>query len=50
MDGFEIIMVNFNLEIVFIDYDISDCFYFEFLIKEDVLNIIEVENLVGIIV
>lgn len=49
-DGYEIIMVNCNLEIVLIDYDILDCFYFEFVILEDVLVIVCVEKLKGVIV
>lgn len=49
-DGYEIIMVNCNLEIVLIDYDIFDCLYFELLILEDVLEIVELEQLKGVIV
>ncbi|MGK7916272.1 MAG: carbamoyl-phosphate synthase large subunit [Prochloraceae cyanobacterium] len=49
-DGFETIMVNSNPETVSTDYDTSDRLYFEPLTKEDVLNIIEVENPEGIIV
>jgi carbamoyl-phosphate synthase large subunit len=48
--GFETIMVNSNPETVSTDYDTSDRLYFEPLTKEDVLNIIEAENPVGIIV
>ncbi len=48
--GFETIMVNSNPETVSTDYDTSDRLYFEPLTKEDVLNIIEVENPVGVIV
>lgn len=44
------IMMNFNLEIVLIDYDISDRLYFEFLIVEDVQNVIDLEWFDGIIV
>ncbi|MBW4617136.1 MAG: carbamoyl-phosphate synthase large subunit [Desmonostoc vinosum HA7617-LM4] len=47
---FETIMVNSNPETVSTDYDTSDRLYFEPLTKEDVLNIIETENPVGIIV
>jgi carbamoyl-phosphate synthase large subunit len=43
-------MVNSNPETVSTDYDTSDRFYFEPLTKEDVLNIIEAENPVGIII
>ncbi|MEA5535100.1 carbamoyl-phosphate synthase large subunit [Crocosphaera sp. XPORK-15E] len=48
--GFETIMVNSNPETVSTDYDTSDRLYFEPLTKEDVLNIIETENPVGVIV
>lgn len=48
--GFETIMVNSNPETVSTDYDTSDSLYFEPLTKEDVLNIIETENPVGIII
>jgi carbamoyl-phosphate synthase large subunit len=48
--GFETIMVNSNPETVSTDYDTSDRLYFEPLTKEDVINIIEAENPVGIIV
>jgi carbamoyl-phosphate synthase large subunit len=49
-DGFETIMVNSNPETVSTDYDTSDRLYFEPLTKEDVLNIIEAENPIGIII
>ncbi len=49
-DGFETIMVNSNPETVSTDYDTSDRLYFEPLTKEDVLNILEVENPAGIII
>ncbi|CCH66487.1 Carbamoyl-phosphate synthase large chain [Richelia intracellularis HH01] len=48
--GYETIMVNSNPETVSTDYDTSDRLYFEPLTKEDVLNIIEVENPIGVIV
>lgn len=48
--GFETIMVNSNPETVSTDYDTSDRLYFEPLTKEDVINIIEAEQPVGIIV
>ena len=48
--GFETIMVNSNPETVSTDYDTSDRLYFEPLTHEDVLNIIEVEQPVGIII
>lgn len=49
-DGFETIMVNSNPETVSTDYDTSDRLYFEPLTKEDVLNIVEVEQPEGIII
>ncbi|MEO0868258.1 MAG: carbamoyl-phosphate synthase large subunit, partial [Cyanobacteria bacterium J06642_11] len=49
-EDFETIMVNSNPETVSTDYDTSDRLYFEPLTKEDVLNIIEAENPVGVIV
>lgn len=48
--GYETIMVNSNPETVSTDYDTSDRLYFEPLTKEDLLNIIEVENPIGVIV
>ncbi|MDG2992185.1 carbamoyl-phosphate synthase large subunit [Candidatus Synechococcus calcipolaris G9] len=49
-DGYETVMVNSNPETVSTDYDTSDRLYFEPLTKEDVLNIIEVEQPEGIII
>lgn len=48
--GYETIMVNCNPETVSTDYDTSDRLYFEPLTFEDVSNIIEAENPMGIIV
>ena len=48
--GFETIMVNCNPETVSTDYDTSDRLYFEPLTHEDVMNIIDAENPVGVIV
>ncbi len=48
--GYETIMVNSNPETVSTDYDTSDRLYFEPLTREDVLNIIETEQPVGVIV
>jgi carbamoyl-phosphate synthase large subunit len=48
--GYQTIMINSNPETVSTDYDTSDRLYFEPLTKEDVLNIIEVENPEGIII
>lgn len=49
-EGFESIMVNCNPETVSTDYDTSDKLYFEPLTSEDVLNIIDIEQPLGIIV
>jgi len=48
--GFETVMVNCNPETVSTDYDTSDRLYFEPLTPEDVTNIIDAEEPVGIIV
>ncbi|MDJ0622606.1 MAG: carbamoyl-phosphate synthase large subunit [Desulfocapsaceae bacterium] len=48
--GVESIMVNSNPETVSTDYDTSDKLYFEPLTREDVLNIIEMEQPDGVIV
>ena len=48
--GYETIMVNCNPETVSTDYDTSDRLYFEPLCLEDVLNIVEREQPVGVIV
>jgi carbamoyl-phosphate synthase large subunit len=48
--GYETIMVNSNPETVSTDYDTSDRLYFEPLTKEDVLNIIDIEQPQGIII
>ncbi len=49
-EGIESIMVNSNPETVSTDYDISDKLYFEPLVHEDVLHIIETEKPMGVIV
>ena len=49
-DGFETIMVNCNPETVSTDYDTSDRLYFEPLTLEDVLEIVNKENPMGVIV
>ena len=49
-DGFETIMVNCNPETVSTDYDTSDRLYFEPLTLEDVLEIVDKEQPVGVIV
>jgi carbamoyl-phosphate synthase large subunit len=49
-DGFETIMVNCNPETVSTDYDTSDRLYFEPLTLEDVLEIVDKEQPIGVIV
>src|SRR5688572_18348028 len=49
-DGFETLMVNCNPETVSTDYDTSDRLYFEPLTLEDVLEIVDKENPLGVIV
>lgn len=49
-EGIDSIMVNCNPETVSTDYDTSNKLYFEPLTVEDVLNIIDCENPMGIIV
>jgi carbamoyl-phosphate synthase large subunit len=48
--GYETIMLNCNPETVSTDYDTSDRLYFEPLTYEDVLNVIEAEQPVGVVV
>src|SRR5207244_9294778 len=48
--GFETVMVNCNPETVSTDYDTSDRLYFEPLTYEDVQNVIDAEQPVGVIV
>ena len=48
--GYEAIMVNSNPETVSTDYDTSDKLYFEPLTFEDVMNIYEAEEPIGVIV
>ena len=49
-EGIETIMVNCNPETVSTDYDISDRLYFEPLTEEDVLNIVDREQPMGVVV
>ena len=49
-DGYETIMVNCNPETVSTDYDTSDRLYFEPLTLEDVLEIVDKEQPIGVIV
>ncbi len=48
--GYETVMINCNPETVSTDYDTSDRLYFEPLTFEDVSNIIEIEDPIGVIV
>ncbi|MDO4404067.1 MAG: carbamoyl-phosphate synthase large subunit, partial [Atopobiaceae bacterium] len=48
--GFETVMVNCNPETVSTDYDTSDRLYFGPLTFEDVMDVVEVEQPVGVIV
>ncbi len=48
--GFETVMINCNPETVSTDYDTSDRLYFEPLTYEDVMNVIDAENPIGVIV
>ena len=49
-DGFEVVMVNSNPETVSTDYDTSDRLFFEPLTVEDVLNVCERIEPLGVIV
>jgi carbamoyl-phosphate synthase large subunit len=48
--GYETIMINSNPETVFTDFDVSDKLYFEPLTLEDVLEIVQREQPMGVIV
>ena len=48
--GYETVMINCNPETVSTDYDTSDRLYFEPLTAEDVQNVIDAEQPVGVIV
>lgn len=48
--GYEAIIINSNPETVSTDFSISDKLYFEPLTLEDVLNVIDLENPMGVIV
>lgn len=48
--GYETIVINNNPETVSTDFDIADRLYFEPLTKEDVRNIVELEQIEGAIV
>ena len=47
--GYETMMLNYNPETVSTDYDTSDRLYFEPLTEEDVLNIVEREQPMGVV-
>jgi carbamoyl-phosphate synthase large subunit len=49
-EGVETIMVNCNPETVSTDYDTSDRLYFEPLAEEDVRNIVDLEQPIGVVV
>lgn len=49
-EGYESIIINCNPETVSTDFDTSDKLYFEPLTREDVLDIIDRENPMGVIV
>ena len=48
--GFDVLMANSNPETVSTDYDVSSRLYFEPLTAEDVLNIVDAEQPIGVIV
>lgn len=48
--GYEVIIVNNNSEIVLIDFSILDKLYFELLMIEDVMYIIDLEKSEGVVV
>ncbi len=48
--GYDVVIVNNNPETVSTDYDTADRLYFEPLCREDVMNIIKVEQPVGVVV
>jgi carbamoyl-phosphate synthase large subunit len=48
--GYETVMINCNPETVSTDYDTSDRLYFEPLTREDVLNVLDAEQPVGVVV
>lgn len=48
--GYDVVIINNNPETVSTDYDTADRLYFEPLTPEDVMNVIKVENPVGVVV
>ena len=48
--GYDVVIVNNNPETVSTDYDTANRLYFEPLTEEDIMNIIKVENPMGVVV
>ena len=48
--GYEVIIINNNPETVSTDFDTADRLYFEPLTPEDVMNVIDVEQPIGVVV
>ena len=48
--GYDVVIINNNPETVSTDYDTADRLYFEPLTSEDVMEILRVENPVGVVV
>ena len=48
--GYEVVMINNNPETVSTDFDTADRLYFEPLTKEDVINVLFIENPIGVVV
>ncbi|MBR2952478.1 MAG: carbamoyl-phosphate synthase large subunit [Clostridia bacterium] len=48
--GYDVVIINNNPETVSTDYDISDRLYFEPLTPEDVMNVIRIEQPIGVVV
>ena len=48
--GYEVVIINNNPETVSTDYDTADRLYFEPLTEEDVMNVLAVEQPVGVVV
>ncbi len=48
--GYEVAIINNNPETVSTDFDTADRLYFEPLTPEDVMNVIQVENSLGVVV
>ena len=48
--GYRAVMINYNPETVSTDYDVCDSLYFDELTFERVLDIIEMENPIGVVV